>query len=72
MLFDIPFIAEWKKIGEHRLQLSDLNTIHKNKGRIDYDYKVGQKSTCKEQWHSPQSRIQVSTRSLNNYASPYE
>ncbi len=43
MLFDIPFIADWQKIGEHRQQLSDLNNAHENKGRIDYDYKVGPK-----------------------------
>jgi hypothetical protein len=43
MLFDIPFIADWQKIGEHRQRLTDLNNTHENKGRIDYDYKVGQK-----------------------------
>jgi hypothetical protein len=43
MLFDIPFIADWQKIGEHRQQLTDLNSIHEKEGRIDYDYKVGQK-----------------------------
>jgi hypothetical protein len=43
MLFDIPFIADWKIIGEHRQRLTDLNTAHENKDRIDYDYKVGQK-----------------------------
>jgi hypothetical protein len=43
MLLDIPFIAEWKKIGEHRQQPTNLNTTHENEGRIDYDYKVGQK-----------------------------
>ncbi len=43
MLFDIPFIADWKKIGEHRQRLTDLNTARENKGRIDYDYKVGRK-----------------------------
>ncbi len=43
MLFDIPFIADWQKIGEHRQQLTDLNNACENKGRIDYDYKVGQK-----------------------------
>jgi hypothetical protein len=43
MLFDIPFIADWQKIGEHRQQLTDLNNSHENEGRIDYDYKVGQK-----------------------------
>jgi hypothetical protein len=43
MIFDIPFIADWKTIGEHRQKLTDCNTDHKNEGRIDYDYKVGQK-----------------------------
>jgi hypothetical protein len=43
MLFDIPFIADWQKIGEYRQQLTDLNNARENKGRIDYDYKVGQK-----------------------------
>jgi hypothetical protein len=43
MLFDIPFIADWQKIGEYRQRLTDLNNARENKGRIDYDYKVGQK-----------------------------
>ncbi len=43
MLFDILFIADWKQIGEYRQKLTDLNTARENKGRIDYDYKVGQK-----------------------------
>jgi hypothetical protein len=42
MLSNIPFIADWTKIGEHRQQLTDLNTAREYKGRID-DYKVGQK-----------------------------
>ena len=43
MLFDIPFIADWQKIGEYRQQLTDLSNAHENKGRIDYDYEVGKK-----------------------------
>jgi hypothetical protein len=43
MLFDILFIADWQKIEEYRQRLTDLNNAHENKGRIDYDYKVGQK-----------------------------
>ena len=43
MLFDIPFKADWQKIGEHRQRLTDLINAHESKGRIDYDYKVGQK-----------------------------
>ncbi len=43
MLFDITFISDWQKIGEHRQQPTDLNNAHENEGRIDYDYKVGKK-----------------------------
>jgi hypothetical protein len=67
----ILFIADWKKIGENMQWLTDLNTTHENEDRIDYDYHVGQ-STCTEQWYTPQSRIQVSLRALDNYVSPYK
>jgi hypothetical protein len=43
MLFDIPFIADWRNIGEYRQQLTDLGNACENKGRTDYDCKVGQK-----------------------------
>ncbi len=43
MLFDILFIADWQKIGEHRQRLTDLNNACENEVRIDYDYEVGQK-----------------------------
>ena len=46
MLFDIPFIADWKKIGEHRQLLTDRNTARENEGRIDYDYQGWTESTC--------------------------
>ncbi len=39
MLVDIPFIADWKKIGEHK-QPTNHNTDRENKSRIDYDNKV--------------------------------
>jgi hypothetical protein len=42
MIFDILFIADWKKIGEHRKQLTNLNIARENESRIDYDYQVGQ------------------------------
>jgi hypothetical protein len=43
MLFDIPFIANWQKIGEYRQRLTDRSNAHENEGRIDYDCEVGQK-----------------------------
>jgi hypothetical protein len=43
MLFDIPFVADWNKIGEYRQSLTDRSNQHENAQRIDYDYKVGDK-----------------------------
>jgi hypothetical protein len=52
MLFDIPFIANWKIIGEHRQRLTDLNTAPENEGRIDDDYKLARK-ICTERRYTP-------------------
>ena len=41
MLFDIPFLAVWNKIGEHRQHQTDLNTECENHSCRDWDYKVG-------------------------------
>jgi hypothetical protein len=43
MLFDIPYIADWKKIGDYRQRQTDLNTMRENEKRVDYDYEVGGK-----------------------------
>ena len=43
MLFDIPFLADWNKIGEYRQRQTDRNTERENKTWIDWDYKVGGK-----------------------------
>ena len=43
MLFDIPYVADWSKIGDYRQRQTDLNTARENKSRADYDYKVGDK-----------------------------
>ena len=43
MLFDIPFIADWKKIGDYRQRQTDRNTARENKKRVDYDYDIGDK-----------------------------
>jgi hypothetical protein len=43
MLFDIPFLADWNKIGEYRQHQTDRNTARENKSRVDWDYKVGKK-----------------------------
>ncbi len=41
MLFNIPFVADWWKIGEQRQSLTNRGNQHKNAKWIDYDYKVG-------------------------------
>jgi hypothetical protein len=43
MLFDIPFVADWRKIGERRQSLTNHGNQRKNAKRIDYDDKVGDK-----------------------------
>jgi hypothetical protein len=49
MLFNIPFIADWNKIGDYRQRQNDLNTARMNSKRIDYDYKVGDKVLLTEE-----------------------
>ncbi len=43
MLFDIPFVADWKQIGDYRQSQTDRSNTRENKKRVDYDYKVGDK-----------------------------
>ena len=43
MLFDVPFIADWSKIGDHRQKQTDKNTRQENDTRIDWDYQPGDK-----------------------------
>jgi hypothetical protein len=41
MLFDIPFIADWHKIADHRQRQTDRNTRRENKTCVEWDDKVG-------------------------------
>ncbi len=41
MLFDIPFLADWNTIGDHRQYLTDLNMTRENHSCCDWDYQVG-------------------------------
>ncbi len=43
MLFDIPCVADWHKIGEQRQSLANRGNQRENAKRIDFDYKVGDK-----------------------------
>jgi hypothetical protein len=43
MPFDIPFIADWNKIGDYRQRQTGLNMARKNSKQDKYDYKIGNK-----------------------------
>jgi len=43
MLFDIPFLADWSKIGEYRQKHTDMNAVREDSGRIDWDYQPSDK-----------------------------
>jgi len=43
MLFDIPFVADWHKIGDYIQRQTDRSNTRENSKRVDYDYKVGDK-----------------------------
>jgi hypothetical protein len=43
MLFDIPFVADWHKIGERRQSLTNHGNQCRNTKGIDYNYKVEDK-----------------------------
>ena len=40
MLFDIPYIADWYKIGEFRQKQTNINTDRENSHRCNFDYVV--------------------------------
>ena len=43
MLFDIPYLADWRAIGQRRQDTVDHNNARENARRISYDYVVGQR-----------------------------
>jgi hypothetical protein len=43
ILFDVPFLADWKQIGEYRQRQTDRDNERENKTRVDFDCKVGDK-----------------------------
>jgi hypothetical protein len=43
ILFNIPFLVNWNKIGDYRQSQTDRSAKRENSKRIDYDYKVSDK-----------------------------
>jgi len=61
MLFDIPFLADWNKIGDCRQHQTDLNTERENKTRKDWDYQAGDKVLLRKDGilHKPESHYEL-------------
>jgi hypothetical protein len=43
MLFDVPFLANWYKIGEYRQKETEKNMDREKSAHIDWDYRPGDK-----------------------------
>jgi hypothetical protein len=43
MLFDVPFLADWNKVGDYRQRQTDRNTACENRTCVEWDYAVGNK-----------------------------
>jgi hypothetical protein len=50
MLFDVPFLAHWNKVGDYRQRQTDRNTARENKTRVEWDYAVGDKVLVRKVW----------------------
>ena len=56
MLFDIPYIADWYKIGEYRQKQTNININCENSRRYDFDYVVGDRYYSERMVSSPSLR----------------
>jgi hypothetical protein len=43
MLCDVPFLADWSKIGEYRHKQTDKNTVKENNGHVEWDNQLSDK-----------------------------
>jgi len=41
MIFNIPFVADWKQIEEYKQHQTDHSNKRENSTRVDYDHKAG-------------------------------
>ncbi len=67
ILFGIPFMADWHKIGEQRQSQTDRGNQRENAKRIDYGYKVGDKVLLINE--GLQSRVCIWQRAMNYHYS---
>ncbi len=71
MLFNIPFIADWKQIGDYRQNQTDRSNKRENSKRVDYDYKVGDKILIQKDGIL-QSRVHLEKRTMGHNDSSYK
>jgi hypothetical protein len=72
MLFDIPFIADWNKIGDYRQHQTDLNTARKNIKGVDYDCKVRDKVLLTKEGILCKAESPYSKKAMDYHDSSYE
>ena len=59
MMFDIPYLADWKQIRDFRQRQTDCNTARENKSRVEWDYKVGDEILLPKRWYTLQIRKSI-------------
>ena len=64
MLFDIPYLEDWNKIGQHRQILVDKANERENKKCVDFDYAIGNKIMI--------AKDGVQCKAESKYEGPYE
>ena len=64
MLFDIPYLAEWNKIGQHKQILVNKANKHENKKCVYFEYAIGNKILI--------AKDGVLHKAESNYEGPYE
>jgi hypothetical protein len=72
MLFNIPFVADWHKIGEQRQSLTNRGTQHENPKHIDYNYKFGGKILVIKESIFHKAEVQLLQRAIDYHNSSYE
>jgi hypothetical protein len=71
MLFDIPFVADWKQIGDYRQRQTDRSNIRENNKRVDYVTKsVTKYKSIRTVYSAKQSPS--GKRTMDHNDSPYE
>ncbi len=72
MLFNIPFVADWKQIGDYRQNQTDCSNKCENNKCVDYDYKVGDKILIRKDGVLRKAESIWKKRTMDHNDSSYE